>query len=94
MYCAAILASLCPVYLRQRLLQVREDVTEEFLRHSDEDDDEVLEVGDLSQGAKSLASIFESDDELIEVDAEQTDESLLVSAHAWVQAHCQATMTA
>ena len=60
-------------------MQVRDDATDEFLSVEDEDDEE--EDGSLDgreNAARSLASIFESDDELIEVDAEQLDESLLV----------------
>ena len=47
----------------------------------DDDDDEVNSLEEEFEGEKgrrSLASIFESDDEVLEVDAEMQDESLLV----------------
>ena len=73
---------------------MRDEATEEFLQIEDEDDEDDLEDGEdggRESAARSLASIFESDDELIEVDAEQTDESLLVSRshqHLRAQAAC------
>ena len=64
-----------------RRVQVRDDATDEFLSiEDDEDEDEEVDgaLDGRENAARSLASIFESDDELIEVDAEQTDEGLLV----------------
>ena len=64
-------------------MQVRDEVTEDFLAGEDDEDDDMPEGESLSNGVpRTLASIFESDDELIEVDAEQTDETLMVCSLA------------
>lgn len=67
--------------LQAAQIEEKEDVERQYL-----DLDSVDEMGSLEEefegekGRRSLASIFESDDEVVEVDAELQDESLLVSA--------------
>lgn len=46
---------------------------------SDSDDDSLEEEFEGERGRRSLASIFDKDDEILEVDAEMQDETLLVN---------------
>lgn len=50
----------------------------EGIDEDDEDGGSLEEEFEGEKGRRSLASIFESDDEVLEVDAEMQDESLLV----------------
>lgn len=70
-------------FLQAAQIEEQEDTDRQYLDLEGADDDleSLEEEFEGEKGRRSLASIFESDDEVVEVDAELQDESLLVSLH-------------